>query len=289
MTIKSQITGLDPHTNAALLALLEKKRGEKQTGITPIVDVVEDKPVIREPSSTHVDKGHFLTSVLVNPPAIIEPSHDSQDNLFVSPAGHVEPQPTKCMSTEPSTVEIAAAHVILDDIDIAPIGERLGAQEPETRVVKIEAAPPPGAPIPDPLPLPEPIVKTLTQQWRDMDLIDLLPTGRRAEAAAILEADPNKRQILALCKLGTYDAFEVMHRLGMPDPFLIDLNSRPPDSHAVPTQPAIEWAGELPAFCTGNQCHDFDGGFCFIPSTSANRNLTLLKNCPANKRGWGAT
>jgi hypothetical protein len=52
-----------------------------------------------------------------------------------------------------------------------------------------------------------------------MDPLEVLPSGRRAEAAVILEADPNSRQILELCKLGTYDCFEAMEKLGMPEPF----------------------------------------------------------------------
>ena len=108
--------------------------------------------------------------------------------------------------------------------------------------------------------LPEPIlVETLARQWRDMDLIDLLPAGRRAEAGAILEADPNKRQILALCKVGVYDCFTAMAKLGLPDPHLGDLSIRPgplSEDHIEPTA----WTGELPLPCL--DCNHHFNGWC---------------------------
>lgn len=83
-----------------------------------------------------------------------------------------------------------------------------------------------GIPAPEAIPtLPEPISnEALTQQWRDMDPLEVLPSGRRDEAAAILLDDPNSRQTLKLCRLGVYDALTAMSLLRMEDPYLCVLN-----------------------------------------------------------------
>jgi hypothetical protein len=103
---------------------------------------------------------------------------------------------------------------------LPPIDTSWKHQPPTQRVIvsgpkKIETNAPPEviAPLPEPIPF-----ETLTRQWRNLDLLDMIPKGRRAEVTRILEADPNKKQVLVLCKLGAYDAFEAMRRLGMPEP-----------------------------------------------------------------------
>jgi hypothetical protein len=149
---------------------------------------------------------------------------------------------------------------VVDTVQEAPVA--VEAAIPDTEVITT---------------LPEPIlVETLARQWRDMDLIDLLPAGRRAEAAAILEADPNSRQILELCKWGVYDCFTAMAKLGLPDPHLGDLSIRPgplSEDHIEPTA----WTGELPLPCL--DCNHHFNGWCKNVPGSTGYNIKFIQRC----------
>ena len=57
---------------------------------------------------------------------------------------------------------------------------------------------------------------TFEEQWRNMEPLSMIPMARRDEVAAILEIDPNKRQVLRLCKSGIWDALGAIEKLGMP-------------------------------------------------------------------------
>jgi hypothetical protein len=130
-------------------------------------------------------------------------------------------------------------------------------------------------------PLPEPVSnEALTQQWRNMDLLAMIPLGRRDEAAAILLDDPNRIQILAMCKAGLFDTFTAMEKLGLPDPHLGDLSIRPgplSEDHIEP----VTWTGSLPLFCLGDSCSCFDDGFCLTQEdVPVYKNLNQLRSCP---------
>ena len=149
---------------------------------------------------------------------------------------------------------------VVDTVQEAPVA--VEAAIPDTEVITT---------------LPEPIpVETLTRQWRDMDLIDLLPAGRRAEAGAILEADPNKRQILELCRWGVYDCFTAMAKLGLPDPHLGDLSIQHgplSEDHIEPTA----WTGELPLPCL--DCNHHFNGWCKNVPGSTGYNIKFIQRC----------
>ena len=188
------------------------------------------------------------------------------------------PPSQRVVVTEPKEIETTVpggSPAILDDIQIdAPT-------EPPAIVETVEETPvTTGAAIPDPeviTPLPEPISnEALTQQWRDMDLLAMIPLGQRDEAAAILLDDPNSRQILELCRLGVYDCYVAMEKLGLPDPYLGDLNIQPgplSEDHIEPTA----WTGELPPPCL-NCDHHFNGWCKNVPG-STGYNVKFIQRC----------
>lgn len=53
------------------------------------------------------------------------------------------------------------------------------------------------------------------RSWSEVTLIEMLPIEHRAEAQEILTRDPNKVRILEMCKLGTFDCWRALERLGM--------------------------------------------------------------------------
>jgi hypothetical protein len=54
-----------------------------------------------------------------------------------------------------------------------------------------------------------------TRTWEEIPLIEMLPAEYRAEAEKILAKDPRKARILEMCKLGAFDCWEAMERLGI--------------------------------------------------------------------------
>ena len=175
-----------------------------------------------------MEEAHSLTSVLVNPPAIIEPSHDALQEVVVQnhPHDYQDNPPTS-----PAT---------------CPMQPTIESNE------------------------------ALTLQWRTLDLFTMLPLNRRAEAGAILEADPNKRQILELCRWGVYDCFTAMAKLGLPDPHLGDLSIRPgplSEDHIEPTA----WTGELPLPCL--DCNHHFNGWCKNVPGSTGYNIKFIQRC----------
>jgi hypothetical protein len=92
--------------------------------------------------------------------------------------------------------------------ETAPVTEKqpIAIEIPAVKIVQAPSISPEGREAP-------------ADHWRNLEPLDMLPLNRRAEAAEIIQADPNKRQILSLCKVGVYDCFTAMKKLGMPEPF----------------------------------------------------------------------
>lgn len=54
-----------------------------------------------------------------------------------------------------------------------------------------------------------------TRPWSEIPLIEMLPAEYRVEAEEILAKNPNKARILEMCKLGVFDCWTAMERLGI--------------------------------------------------------------------------